>query len=673
MSAPTAPSPAAPTRPPVPAAVAPATTDPPAARPGAVPAAAVLPVATAAQTRTAIRAAGREHRGLVVGAVVVLVAATVAALAVPRLLGDLVDVVVDGRTGADLDRTVVWLAIATLAQGALAAVGLGMAGTLSERFLAGLREQAVETALALPLADVERGGTGDIVSRVVGDVDQVSEAVRVALPEMLVSALVIGLTVVGLGALDWRLAAAGLLAVPIQAAATRRYLRRSGPIFAEERTAEGRRAHHLHASVAGARTVRVLGLAPAHLRRIESASQRTVDLAVDTARARALFSSGLNAAELVGLAAILVTGFVLVGDGAISLGMATAAALYFHRLFDPIGIVLSQLDHAQAAWAALARLVGVATCRAGAATSSTGAALDRLATSGPGAAPSSAGTALDRFATSGPGAAPDDTGSPPGAPTGRPAPSRRPPGGRPVAVELAGVGFAYDGGPPVLTSVDLRVAPGERVALVGASGAGKSTIAKLVAGVHPPATGTVRVGGAPVGDVGVAALGRLVALVSQEVHVFAGPLADDLRLARPDATDDDLRAALDRVGARPWVEALDRGLATVVGDGGHPLGPTEAQQLALARLLLVDPAVAVLDEATAEAGSAGARRLEAAADAAVAGRTALVVAHRLTQAVAADRVVVLDAGRVVEEGTHDELLTAGGPYADLWAAWSVAR
>jgi len=638
----------------VPAAVAPATTDPPAARPGAVPAAAVLPVATAAQTRTAIRAAGREHRGLVVGAVVVLVAATVAALAVPRLLGDLVDVVVDGRTGADLDRTVVWLAIATLAQGALAAVGLGVAGALSERFLAGLREQAVETALALPLADVERGGTGDIVSRVVGDVDQVSEAVRVALPEMLVSALVIGLTVVGLGALDWRLAAAGLLAVPIQAAATRRYLRRSGPIFAEERTAEGRRAHHLHASVAGARTVRVLGLAPAHLRRIESASQRTVDLAVDTARARALFSSGLNAAELVGLAAILVTGFVLVGDGAISLGMATAAALYFHRLFDPIGIVLSQLDHAQAAWAALARLVGVATCRAGAATSS-------------------GGTALDRFATSGPGAAPDDTGSPPGAPTGRPAPSRRPPGGGPVAVELAGVGFAYDGGPPVLTSVDLRVAPGERVALVGASGAGKSTIAKLVAGVHPPATGTVRVGGARVGDVGVAALGRLVALVSQEVHVFAGPLADDLRLARPDATDDDLRAALDRVGARPWVEALDRGLATVVGDGGHPLGPTEAQQLALARLLLVDPAVAVLDEATAEAGSAGARRLEAAADAAVAGRTALVVAHRLTQAVAADRVVVLDAGRVVEEGTHDELLTAGGPYADLWAAWSVAR
>jgi len=164
-----------------------------------------------------------------------------------------------------------------------------------------------------------------------------------------------------------------------------------------------------------------------------------------------------------------------------------------------------------------------------------------------------------------------------------------------------------------------------------------------------------------------------VTLVSQEVHVFAGRLADDLRLARPDAADDDVRAALSLVGAWPWVEALEDGLDTVVGDGGHQLGPTEAQQLALARLVLVDPAVAVLDEATAEAGSAGARVLEASADAAIAGRTALVVAHRLTQAVAADRIVVLDAGRVVEEGSHDELLASGGAYASLWAAWSLAR
>jgi ATP-binding cassette, subfamily C, bacterial len=585
-----------------------------------VAAAGVLPVASSAQTRAALRAAGREHRGLVVAAVVVLVGATVAALAVPLLIGDLVDVVVDGRSGGDLDGTVLALAAATLAQGVLAGAGLAIAGALSERFLAGLREQVVDTALALPLAEVERGGTGDLVARVVGDVDAVSEAIRLALPEMLVSTLVTGLTIVGLGALDWRLALGGLLAVPFQIATTRRYLRQSGPLYAAERAAEGRRAQRVHASVAGARAVRVLGLGPAHLRRLEDASQATVDLAVATARERAWFHSGLNAAELVGMAAILVTSFLLVRDGTITIGMATAAALYFHRLFDPVGIVLSQLDHAQAAWAALARLVGVAS--------------------------------LD---------VPADASVPAAADAGD------------AAVELDGVDFAYHGGPPVLVGVDLRLAPGERVALVGASGAGKTTIAKLVAGVHAPGAGHVRVGGRVVDDLGPAALGRLVTLVSQEVHVFAGPLVADVRLARPDATDDEVRAALERVGAWAWVADLPDGLATVVGDGGHALGPTEAQQLALARLVLVDPAVAVLDEATAEAGSAGARRLEASAAAAIEGRTALVVAHRLTQAVAADRVVVLDAGRVVEQGTHDELLAAGGAYADLWAAWSVAR
>jgi ATP-binding cassette subfamily C protein len=223
-------------------------------------------------------------------------------------------------------------------------------------------------------------------------------------------------------------------------------------------------------------------------------------------------------------------------------------------------------------------------------------------------------------------------------------------------VRLDGVTFAYDGGRPALDDVSLVIGEGERVALVGPSGAGKSTVAKLVAGVHRVEQGTLAVGGR-------------VTLVAQEVHVFAGPLAADLRLARPDAGDDELRAALDRVGATPWVEALDDGLDTVVGVGGHQLSPTQAQQLALARLVLADPPVAILDEATAEAGSAGAGTLDRAATAAIAGRTALVIAHRLTQAATADRIVVLDRGRVVEHGTHRQLLAAGGLYADLWSAW----
>lgn len=160
-------------------------------------------------------------------------------------------------------------------------------------------------------------------------------------------------------------------------------------------------------------------------------------------------------------------------------------------------------------------------------------------------------------------------------------------------------------------------------------------------------------------------------MVTQEVHTFAGTLADDLRLARPDATDDDLEGALRTVGAHDWVVALPGGLGTRVGTGGHPLTVDQAQQLALARIALVAPPVVVLDEATAEAGSAGARALERSAEAATAGRTAVVVAHRLTQARGCDAIAVMAHGRIVELGTHDELVAAGGHYAQLWAAWSA--
>jgi ATP-binding cassette subfamily C protein len=206
------------------------------------------------------------------------------------------------------------------------------------------------------------------------------------------------------------------------------------------------------------------------------------------------------------------------------------------------------------------------------------------------------------------------------------------------------------------------------VALVGPSGAGKTTLAKLIAGVHRATSGSVRLTGTPArGD------GLPVALVTQETHVFAGPLADDLRLARPDATDDELRTALTAVDALEWAQALPDGLDTVVGDGGHRLTSAQVQQLALARLMVADPPVAVLDEATAEAGSTAARLLEKAADRAVEGRTALVVAHRLTQAATADRIVVMDGGRIVESGTHEELRAGSGLYASLWEAWSGTR
>ena len=330
------------------------------------------------------------------------------------------------------------------------------------------------------------------------------------------------------------------------------------------------------------------------------------------------FFARLNVAELIGVGAILTTGFLLVDADAISVGAATAAALYFIRLFDPINILLVLVDDAQRAGASLSRLVGIA--------------------------------AMD---------VPEDPPEPPAPHDG--------------SVTLRGVRHAYVDGHDVLGGIDLDIAAGERVALIGSSGAGKTTLARVVAGIQQPTEGRVLLGGVPIETLGRTATARVVGLVSQEVHVFAGTLADDLRLVRPAASDEELEAALGRVGALEWVRALPEGQRTVVGDGGHTLTAERAQQVALARLVLADHPIVILDEATAESGSSGARVLEAAADAALRGRTALVVAHRLTQAAAADRVVVLEAGRIVEQGPHAELVDAGGPYAALWSAWSDGR
>jgi len=376
----------------------------------------------------------------------------------------------------------------------------------------------------------------------------------------------------------------------------------------------GERAQSFVSSMQGAKTVRAYGLEAEHLGEVDRASAKARDIGVDVFRLFTRFGSRSNRAECVGLSVILLAGFLLVRGDYVTVGETTAAALLFHRLFNPIGTLLFTFDDIQSAGASLARLVGVVD----------------IADERP----------------VGDGSVPAD-----------------------ATLDVVDLRHSYDGGHEVLHGVDLRVDAGETVALVGSTGAGKSTIAAIAAGSMASTSGTVRVGGASLDSLGHQGLRRHVAIVSQEVHVFAGPLIDDVLLAAPDAGRDDVEAALRTVGAWVWVEALENGLDTAVGEGGHQLTAAQSQQLALARLVLADPAVAVLDEATAEAGSSGARELELAAEAATRGRSTLVVAHRLTQAAAADRVVVLEHGKIVEQGPHDELVAAGGRYAELWEAW----
>ncbi len=578
----------------------------------------LLPVADGARMRAALRELVLPRRWLAVTALVVLVAGAAVSLLTAPLLGRIVDVAAGGRGEAALTLPVLALVGVALGQGILVALGVALVTQVGETMLAQLRERFVDRALQLPLARLERAGSGDLTSRVTDDVKVVADAVREALPEFARAGLLVGLTLVGLAALDWRFALGALLAVPIQAWTARWYLRRSGPVFAKQRIAGGAQQQQLLDSTGGVSTVRAFRLHGEHSGRIRERVDEVVTLAMSVVRMQTRFAGRLNGAEFVGVCGVLVAGFVLIRSGGATIGTASAAALYFINLFTPINIVLFQLNAAQEAAAGLRRIIGVAD--------------------------------LD--------------------PPERPEVPARPADG---SVRIRGLGHSYVSGHPVLSDVDLDVAAGARVALVGASGAGKTTLASLVAGLHAPAAGAVEIGGVPLAGLGPDELRRSVALVTQEVHVFAGPLAADLRLARPEATDADLRAALRRVNALGWAEDLPDGLDTVVGEGGHELTVVQAQQLALARIVLTDPAVVILDEATAEAGSAGARVLETAASAALEGRTGLVVAHRLTQAASADEIVVLDAGRVVERGSHDHLVASGGRYARLWSAWSGQR
>lgn len=583
---------------------------------------ALLPTADPAATRAALRRLLRPQRYLLALALGLMIAESLAGLIGPAVLGRIVDLVTGDASPSAITGPVLLLVAAALAEGVVGALGMVVVARAGGRALADLREQVVARALTVPLADLERAGTGDLLARVEGDVEVVSDVADDTLGDFIGDGLDIALTFGGLALLDWRLALAGMVALPVQFLALRWYMRRAGTLHRATAVAGGERAQALLGAFGGAPTIRAFRLADQHTATIAARSRAACRANLRAVSTRSGFIARQNVGELTSMAAVLTAGFVLVRNGTVTVGEASAAALYFHRLFGPVNGVLSVIDDISRAAASLARLVGVATLPA------------------------------------------------PADPPVEPWPARRP---APAAVECRGVTFEYVAGHPALSGIDLAVRPGERVAIVGPSGAGKSTLAKLLAGIHPPAGGRILIGGCDLDDLGSPVAAGVLGLITQEVHTFAGHLADDLRLARPAATKRELWAALDLVGARKWVKGLDGGLNTIVGEGGRRLTPMQAQQLALARLALADPPVAVFDEATAEAGSAGARVLERALDRLAEGRTAIVVAHRLTQAVAAHRVVVLDDGRVVETGTHDELVAAGGRYAALWTAWSTAH
>ncbi|KUL36574.1 ABC transporter ATP-binding protein [Actinoplanes awajinensis] len=572
-----------------------------------------LPVATREQAWRYARALFRDHPGMFRATIGLHLFAALAGLAGPRLLGALVQAVQRGVPGAELNRLAGTLAGFVLVQAVLIRFAYLASARLGEQVLAQLREEFIARVLTLPLGTVESAGTGDLLTRTTRDVDALSKCVRLAVPETMIALLTGGLVVVALIAVSPVLAVPLLVGVPITVAGTRWYVRRAPSGYLRQNAAYSEVTDGLTETVEGARTVEALGRQQQRIARTDRDLSRSWRAERYTLFLRTVWWPVIEVSYVIPMVLTLLTGGWLYLRGVVTLGQLTAAVVYVQQLIHPLDRLLSWLDELQVGAASLARLLGVA------------------------AAPEA-----------------DHRDAP--VPDG-------------PRIEVRGVRFGYVEGREVLHGVDLALRPGERLAVVGPSGAGKSTLGRLLAGIHQPTEGSVTVGGVPLGALGPDRLRTEVALVSQEHHVFIGTLRDNVAMARPQAPEPDVRTALAAVHALEWADGLPDGLDTVVGDGGLPLTAAQAQQVALARLILADPHTLVLDEATALLDPRAARDLERSLAAVVHGRTVVAIAHRLFSAHDADRVAVVENGRITELGSHDELVAANGPYAALWRSW----
>jgi ATP-binding cassette, subfamily B, bacterial len=553
-----------------------------------------------------------------VGAGAAVIASTLITLAGPALVRYAVDAGIAKGDDGPLDVAALAFLGLALVKPFVVRAQILLAASAGEEFLAALRTAAFDKLQELPLGFFERERAGVLVSRLTSDVQSLTEFVRDALVEVAGSALQIVLTVVALFVLSPTLAAVSLIALPILVGSSWSFHHSAGRAYHAIRDRVAETLTALQEGLAGVRVVQAFRREGRTLERYKPRSEAQIRAWRRASFVNIRLFAFIPLAQTTGLVAVLLVAASMYRDGSISQGTIAAFVLYLVQLFDPIARFSEWLGEFRQGLAALGKIVGL--------LQTPNAIAEREA-------------AVELRA------------------------------GETLAVR--GVTFGYDPARPVVRDVTLAIEPGEHVALVGATGAGKSSLAKLLTRQYDPQEGTIALGGVDLRDARLDSVHRQITMLPQEGHLFSGTIAANVRLAHPDASDEDVRQALRRIGALDRFESLPNGLETDVQTRGLRLSAGERQLVGIARVALVEPAVIVLDEATSSLDPATEAAVERALAAVAEGRTVVTIAHRLSTAERADRVVVMEQGRVVEVASHDELVEQGDRYARLWASWQA--
>ncbi len=486
---------------------------------------------------------------------------------------------------------------------------------VGEGFLRDLRLRVFAHLQALSLGFYDRQQAGVLVSRMTSDVDALSNLVQTGFFTFIASVLLIASSAVVLVVLSPVLAAACLILIPPVVIASVWFRRRAAPLYLVIRDRVGRVLGAMHEGLAGVRVLRAYGAEDIAIRRFDAHTDELFEAHVAAVRISMRYMPVIEFASIGATAVVVGTGGLLVEHDLVTLGTVVAFVLYLSNLFQPIEQLSFLLQLVQTGQAGLGKLFGLLDAR-----------VEIVSRAGAVELPSSGEIVFEQ------------------------------------------VSFSYGAG-VVLDEIDLTVAAGERVALVGPTGAGKSTLGKLAARFYDPTAGSVSFGGVDLRDGTLGSLRDRIVVVPQEGFLFTGTLSENIRLGRDDASDADVRRALEAIGALARFSALPRGLETQVESRGARFSAGERQLVALARVALADPGVIVLDEATSSLDPVTEREVEDAVELLARGRTLISIAHRLTTAERADRVILVDGGRIVEDGPHAELVARGGRYAQLYSSW----